>query len=97
MLAVVYGRSLGGGSVVVLRVLGSFKGCFRRFRGSWLHLGGRCFVGAGGALRGVGGVWKVVLESFVGVGSALRGCWVRLVGSVGNGSLSSHYSMYGYG
>ena len=51
---------------------------------------------AGGALRGVGGVWKVVLESFVGVGSALRGCWVRLVGGVGNGSLSSCYRMYGY-
>ena len=31
----------------------------------------------------------MVLESFVGVGSALRGCWVRLVGGVGNGSLSS--------
>ena len=49
------------------------------------------------ALRGVGGVWKVVLERFVGVGSALRECWVCLVGGVGNGSLSSHYRMYGYG
>ena len=48
------------------------------------------FVVAGGALRGVGGVWKVVLESFVGRGSVLKGCWVRLVGGVGNGSLSSH-------
>ena len=61
--------------------------------GSFGDLGGicgGCFVGAGGALRGVGGVWKVVLERFVCVGSALRGCWVRLVGGVGNGSLSSH-------
>ena len=54
-------------------------------------------VGAGGALRGVGGVWKVISERFGGVGSTLRECWVRLGGGVGNGSLSSHVRMYGYG
>ena len=40
----------------VLRVLGHFKGWFRRFR----DLGGvckGCFGGVGSALRGVGCVW----------------------------------------
>ena len=52
----------------------------------------------GGALRGVGGVWKVVLGRFGGVASALKGgFWAFLVGGVGNESLSSHYRTYGYG
>ena len=66
--------------------------------GGFGDLGGVCAGGGGrGCFVVASGVWKVVLESFVGGWSALRGCWVRLVGGVGNGSLSSHYRMYGHG
>ena len=49
---------------VILKDILAFSGILVAFLGGVSE----CFVGNGGALRGVGGVWKMVLESFVGVG-----------------------------